>query len=53
MLKRHKQTVRLLRPRGGVFNLSNIFSVYAISNKDEEAKFVKRMHHIQKQVNRK
>ena len=46
LFKNPKKTVRLLRPRNGVFNLSLIFSVYAICNREEEGKFVKKVHHI-------
>ena len=53
LLKKPRVTIKLLRPRGGVFNLSQIFTMFAITNRDEEAKFIKRMHHIQRTINRK
>ena len=52
MVKNTRHTVKLLKPRNGTCNLSNIFEAYAITNKEEEAIFVKKLHLIQQKVNR-
>lgn len=53
LMKNKKNTVKLLRPRGGVFNLSNIFLEYKITSKEEEANFVKKVNHFQNIINRR
>ena len=37
----------------GSINLLNIMKEYGISNKDEEAKFIKKLHNVQKYLDRR
>ena len=53
LLRAPKQTFKLLKPQNGSFDLSCLWSVFTIINREEEARFVKRLHHLQKKVNRK
>ena len=43
LVKNHRSTVKLLRPRNRLFNLIVIFQDYAITNKEEEVLFVTKL----------
>ena len=53
MMKQPRHTLKLLKPKGGIFNMSEILKAYSITNKEEKAKFLKRIDHTQRSINKK
>ena len=50
--KRKMQTLRLLKPRQGVFNLRVLNEEFMITNKEEDKRFQKQVNFIQDKIDR-